>query len=82
MVRGEPRPVVFYQQPDRISPPGTPLVLPPPIPRGDRQETLVEGVPTRLVVGRGARSISLFHAALSQIGRGRFDALHLELHGG
>lgn len=75
---GEPRPVVAYQQPDRLSPPGEPVVLPPPIPRGDRQETLVEAVPTRIVLGGGAGEQRRFVSLLNTIGTGRFDALHLE----
>lgn len=78
---GEPRPVVFYEQPARISPPGTPLVLPPPIPRGERQETLVEAAPARIVLGGGSGEHRRFVAFLNEVGRGRFDALHLEIRG-
>lgn len=78
---GPPRPIVYYQQPDRISPPGTPLVLPPPVQRGERQETLVEAVPARITVGRGGADQRRFVAFLNSVGRGRFDALHLEVRG-
>jgi len=76
---GEPRPVVLFEQPERVSPPGTPLVLPPPIPREARQETLVEAVPTRIVLGRGEQRRLV--AFLRTAGEGRFDALHLEMRG-
>ncbi|GLS46090.1 CpaD family pilus assembly lipoprotein [Methylobacterium brachythecii] len=79
---GPPRPVVYVQQPDRVSPPGTPLVLPPPIPREEREETLVEAVPSSLVVGAGGGDQRRLVGFLTQAGRGRFDALHLELRGG
>ncbi len=77
----EPRPVVYYDQPARLSPPGAPAVLPPPIPPpGSRQETLVEAVPTTGLMGRNDRR--RFLAFLTEAGRGRLDALHLELRGG
>jgi pilus biogenesis lipoprotein CpaD len=77
----EPRPVVFYEQPARLSPPGAAVVLPPPIPPpGARQETLVEAVPTTSLMGRNDRR--RFLAFLDQASRGRLDALHLELRGG
>lgn len=75
----EPRPVVFFEQPARVSPPGTPLVLPPPVPRGERQETLVEAVPNRIVLGPGEHR--RFVRFLNAVGGGRFDALHLEFRG-
>lgn len=76
----EPRPVVVYEQPAHLSPPGAPTVLPPPIPPpGSRQETLVEAVPTTSLMGRNDRR--RFLAFLKEAGRGRFDALHLELRG-
>ncbi|BAU89942.1 putative cross-wall-targeting lipoprotein signal [Methylorubrum populi] len=76
----EPPPVVLHDQPARLSPPGAPVVLPPPIPPpGSRQETLVEAVPTTSLMGRSDRR--RFVAFLKAAGRGRFDALHLELNG-
>jgi pilus biogenesis lipoprotein CpaD len=77
----EPRPVVPFAQPARVSPPGTPLVLPPPIPHGERQETLVEAVPSRIVLGSGEREQRRFVDFLRVAGRGRFDAVHLQLRG-
>lgn len=44
-------------------------------------EIHVEGVPTRLVIGRNGLTKRRFIAALGEIGGGRFDALHLELRG-
>lgn len=77
----EPRPVVVYEQPARLSPPGAATVLPPPIPApGERQETLVEAVPTTSLMGRNDRR--RFLAFLRATSRGRLDALHLELRGG
>ena len=76
----EPRPVVVYEQPAHLSPPGAPTVLPPPIPPpGSRQETLVEAVPTTSLMGRNDRR--RFLGFLKTAGRGRLDALHLELRG-
>lgn len=77
---GPPPPVVVYEQPARLSPPGAPAVLPPPIPPpGLRQETLVEAVPTTSLMGRNDRR--RFLGFLKTAGRGRLDALHLELRG-
>lgn len=81
VVRGaEPHPVATYEQPARISPPGAPTVLPPPIPRGDRQETVVEAMPQSIILGGGEhrRLVAFLKAA----GRGRNDAVHLEMRGG
>jgi pilus biogenesis lipoprotein CpaD len=83
LVRREavPRPVVPYEQAARLSPPGAPVVLPPPVPPpGGRQEILVEAVPSTGLMGRNDRR--RFLAFLAAAGRGRFDALHLELRGG
>lgn len=78
----DPRPVVYYQQPAKISPPGEPTLLPPPIPHGDRQLTLVEAVSTRLDRATGATDRRRLAGLLYQVARGRPDALHLEVRGG